>query len=118
MFLPVTARTGFVFYRLEGVGRVEAASLPHPLLCSALLSWELGPVLGVREASSPFCPGRGMPFGKLGASFGNSLSWGHWENDSFSSFKTQTILSTLTITFMGFFFLSEDHCCGESAAAT
>lgn len=37
MFLPVTARTGFVFYRLEGVGRVEAASLPHPLLCSALL---------------------------------------------------------------------------------
>lgn len=45
MFLPVTARTGFVFYRLEGVGRVEAASLPHPLLCSALLcspgSWDL-----------------------------------------------------------------------------
>lgn len=48
MLLPVTEREWF---DSEGMGRMEAACLPHPSLCAGTALW--GAALGVKEENSP-----------------------------------------------------------------
>lgn len=48
---------------------MEAARLPHPLLCAGTASWELGAASGMRDTKSPLlAQDKGMPFGKLRSS--------------------------------------------------